>query len=284
MLAVKKILQAYDSEKLQFRVCSQAHSFYDASTQELLKQPHISNHYYFYYLVKGNSTHHVDLVHLEIPAGELLFICPNQVHSPQIESPENVFFKLYFEEHKQFLLKEHFAFLGNPFNTNLISFSDDVKPRIHLIFKTLLELQQANQSTHSLSLSYLNVLLEEFNLAYFNNVSQSLNNQHISHFIAFKEYLNQNLSFELSIENVAKELSISSSLLYKIVKKSTQKSPKQYLASLIMTEAQRRLLYAPVSVKELAYDLGFSDPSYFSRFFKKCTGKSIRQFITDLSI
>ena len=285
MLAVKKILEAYHPEQLQFRVSSQDQSFYDASTQALLNQPHISNHYFFYYLVQGKSTHQVYLTHLDLSDGELMFICPNQVHTPRFESKANTFFKLYFEEHKQFLLKEHFAFLGNPFNNNLIRFSPQVTPRIHLIFRTLLELQQTHQQTPSLSLSYLNVLLEEFNLAYFNEVSPSLNAHDIGHFIAFKAYLYQNLSFELSIEQVAQELSISSSLLYKIVKKSTQKSPKQYLASLLMTEAQRRLLYAPgVSVKELAYDLGFSDPSYFSRFFKKYTGKSIRQFVTDLSM
>ncbi|HAS46373.1 MAG TPA: hypothetical protein DCS93_38185 [Microscillaceae bacterium] len=284
MLTVNKILQNYDSPEFQFRVCSQAQSFYDASTQELLDQPHISNHYYFYYLVKGKSAHQIDLNHLEILDGELLFICPNQVHSPQREAAENVFFKLYFEEHKQFLLKEHFAFLGNPFHTNQIRFSNNTSSRIHLIFKTLLELQQSHQTTPSLSLSYLNVLLEEFNLAYFSDVSQSLNTQEIGHFMDFKEYIYQNLTFELSIEQVAQELGISSSLLYKIVKKSTQQSPKQYLASLLVIEAQRRLLYSPISVKELAYDLGFSDPSYFSRFFKKYTGKSIRQFITDLSI
>ena len=284
MLTVKKILQNYDSQEFQFRVCSQEHSFYDISTQALFKQPHISNHYYFYYLVKGKSSHQIDLNHLEVSDGELLFICPNQVHFPQMEAPENTFFKLYFEENKQFLFKKHFGFLGNPFFTNLIKFSNNATPRIFLIFKTLLELQQSHQTTQSLSLSYLNVLLEEFHLAYFNNVSQSLNTQEIGHFMDFKEYLNQNLTFELSIEQVAQELGISTSLLYKVVRKSTQKSPKQYLTSLLMIEAQRRLLYSPVSVKELAYDLGFSDPSYFSRFFKKSVGKTIRQFITDLSI
>jgi AraC-like DNA-binding protein len=46
-----------------------------------------------------------------------------------------------------------------------------------------------------------------------------------------------------------------------------------------MIEARRKLQYSSLSVKELAYELGFSDPDYFSRFFKKCTGKSVSAFL-----
>jgi AraC family transcriptional regulator, transcriptional activator of pobA len=46
-----------------------------------------------------------------------------------------------------------------------------------------------------------------------------------------------------------------------------------------MIEAQRKLQYSHLSVKELAYELGFNDPDYFSRFFKKCTGKSVSEFL-----
>jgi AraC-like DNA-binding protein len=37
------------------------------------------------------------------------------------------------------------------------------------------------------------------------------------------------------------------------------------------------------SVKELAFELGFNDPEYFSRLFKKVTGKTIAGFFQDLS-
>lgn len=284
MLTVNKILQAYHSEIPQFRVCSDTHPCHDTPTRKLFKQPHVSNHYYFYYLAKGQSHHQIDLQHLEMPAGNLIFVCPHQIHFPQYDATHNTFFKLYFEEENQFLLKESFAFLNNPLQSNFIHFSSESQQRIEQIFKVLLQLQNNTTPSKSLSLSYLNVLLEEFNLAYFASTKTPVKTQDILHFTAFKAYLNKNLSLMLSIEQVAQDLGISSSLLYKIVKRTTQKSPKEYLTSLLIIEAQRRLLYSPVSTKELAYDLGFSDPSYFSRVFKKYTGKSIRKFITDLSI
>ena len=56
-------------------------------------------------------------------------------------------------------------------------------------------------------------------------------------------------------------------------------SPKKYLIERLILEAQRILFYERPSVKELAYELGFADPDYFSRLFKKHTGKSISRFV-----
>ena len=46
-----------------------------------------------------------------------------------------------------------------------------------------------------------------------------------------------------------------------------------------MMEAQRKLRYSNISAKELAYELGFNEPDYFSRLFKKSTGKSVSDFL-----
>ncbi len=56
-------------------------------------------------------------------------------------------------------------------------------------------------------------------------------------------------------------------------------SPKDFITNRLITEAQRKLYYSKLSVKELAYELGFNDPDYFSRLFKKSTGKSISEFL-----
>jgi AraC-like DNA-binding protein len=42
----------------------------------------------------------------------------------------------------------------------------------------------------------------------------------------------------------------------------------------LLLEAKRRLVFTRGSVEELAFDLGFKDPAYFSRFFKKLTDQT----------
>ncbi|MGH1336738.1 MAG: AraC family transcriptional regulator [Aureispira sp.] len=283
MLRVNKILEGYHSNEFKFHVCSNENAAYNEKIQQELKQPHISNHYYFYYLIHGNSSHKIDLDTHELSSGQLIFVCPNQIHQPALEQEGNVFFKLYFEEQEQYVLRGNFAFLTNILNTNRINFSFETQQRISFLFNLLMRGQEIKE----LRFSYLNVLLEEFNLAYLEGGNRSItrrNNQEIASFVAFKVYISEHLTFDLSIEKVVKVLGMSSSSLYKVVKKYTNKSPKEYLTDLLIIEAKRRLFYSNISVKELAYSLGFSDPSYFSRIFKKKIGKSITDFTTDLSI
>ena len=283
MLRVNKILEGYHSNEFKFHVCSNESLGYNEKIQQELKQPHISNHYYFYYLIRGNSRHKIDLDTHELSPGQLIFVCPNQIHQPAVEEAGNAFFKLYFEEQEQYVLRENFAFLTNGLNTNRINFPFETQQRINFIFNVLL----SHPPIKDLRFSYLNVLLEEFNLAYLRAENPSItrgNTQEIASFVAFKQYISAHLTFELSIEQMVNILGMSSSSLYKVVKKYTNKSPKEYLTDLLIIEAKRRLFYSDISVKELAYSLGFSDPSYFSRIFKNKVGKSVTHFINDLSM
>ena len=46
----------------------------------------------------------------------------------------------------------------------------------------------------------------------------------------------------------------------------------------LLLEAKRELVYGNLSIKDIGYILGFEDPSYFSRFFKKYTGIEASKF------
>jgi len=79
-----------------------------------------------------------------------------------------------------------------------------------------------------------------------------------------------------------KEFAISENMSYenfrKRFKKETGFSPKQYFLMIKMNRAKERLLRPEVNIKELSFELGFEDPYYFSRFFKKKEGLSPTQF------
>lgn len=67
-------------------------------------------------------------------------------------------------------------------------------------------------------------------------------------------------------------LHISAGHLSEVVKAQSGKSAIKHLHERLVLEAKRLLFYTPQSLKELAFDLGFSDASYFNRFFKRETG------------
>ncbi len=57
-----------------------------------------------------------------------------------------------------------------------------------------------------------------------------------------------------------------------------QKSPQQIIQERIVLEAKRHLLFTDKQTQEIAYDLGFEDPAYFSRYFKRIAGISPSEF------
>jgi AraC-like DNA-binding protein len=129
-------------------------------------------------------------------------------------------------------------------------------------------------------LAHLHTLLTEFNSAYFEQSDQAIAaNPKLNRYIAFKLAVETHLTEQHDVHTIAEKLGMTTSSLYGVVKEFSGVSPKEWMTSRLMLEAQRKLQYSNVSVKELAYELGFNDPDYFSRLFKKSTGKSVSAFL-----
>lgn len=81
-----------------------------------------------------------------------------------------------------------------------------------------------------------------------------------------------------TVQEYADRLNISSRTLTKYVNQSAHRSPLQIINDRILLEAKRQLCHSALSIKEIGYQLGFEDPSYFVKFFKRLTGKMPSEF------
>jgi AraC family transcriptional activator of pobA len=72
----------------------------------------------------------------------------------------------------------------------------------------------------------------------------------------------------------ARELSVSAGHLNSLSKRHLGRSAKAVIQEALALEARRRLLYSNESAARVGYTLGFKDPSYFTRFFRRATGRS----------
>ncbi|MBX2841009.1 MAG: helix-turn-helix transcriptional regulator [Flammeovirgaceae bacterium] len=82
-----------------------------------------------------------------------------------------------------------------------------------------------------------------------------------------------------SIEQVADKLSVSQRYLSDTLKKETGKTTTEHLQLYLIDEAKHILLKPNKSISEVAYELGFEYPQYFSRLFKKKEGLSPSEYI-----
>jgi AraC family transcriptional activator of pobA len=77
-----------------------------------------------------------------------------------------------------------------------------------------------------------------------------------------------------SVARYASELCVTTDRLHDACSEAAGKAPQQILHDRLMLEAKRNLIYTTMTVSEVACDLGFSDPAYFSRFFSSRAGMS----------
>lgn len=94
-----------------------------------------------------------------------------------------------------------------------------------------------------------------------------------------KAFLHDNLSQNLTLEDIAKASGLSKFYLQRLFKQVFQYSPQQYHEALKLNRALEMLQSNQYQVHEVSYTLGYSDLPYFCRRFKKYFGKSPRQYL-----
>ena len=100
-------------------------------------------------------------------------------------------------------------------------------------------------------------------------------NQHLSEYFESGQLQEKGIP---SIEQIANDLSVSQRYLSDTLKKETGKTTTEHLHLHLIDEAKNILLQPNKSISEVAYELGFEYPPYFSRLFKKKEGISPTEY------
>ena len=223
--------------------------------------------------------------------GALFFIAPRQV----LQWDKSVVF-----EQKGFSINFHEDFLKGTELAQQIKkysfFSYSVNEALHLSPKEEKQIEyivenieieyQNNQDEFSkeIIISQLSTLLKYANRFY---ERQFLNRKELS--TSLLEQFNKQVFryFETgqlqengipTIEQIADKMSVSQRYLSDPLKKETGKTTTEHLQLLLIDEAKNVLLQPNKSISEVAYELGFEYPPYFSRLFKKKEGISPTEY------
>lgn len=95
-----------------------------------------------------------------------------------------------------------------------------------------------------------------------------------------RNYLEENFSSQISLDQLAEIFYINKYYLTRIYKETYQQTINQTLTQLRITKAKELLRYSELSMVEIAVSCGFQDASYFSKVFKKIEGESPQKYRT----
>ena len=94
----------------------------------------------------------------------------------------------------------------------------------------------------------------------------------------FEALVGQHYLDHWRVADYARALAVTPGHLSRVMRAATGFSALHSIESRVVREARRHLAYSNLTVSEIAYALGFSDPAYFSRVFSRTTGASPRAF------
>lgn len=241
---------------------------------------HRDDYYIFIYQESGNSKIVVDFQDVVISENSIFCIQPGQVHFGSFFEETSAWivsvttdwipmeFRLFLMENASFT---HSISITSP--TEKIAFNDAFQFFSKFDRKAGILSGDVVKSAFNVC---LHLFIQVFQQASEQNISNDLRPTLINR--QFKSLLLSNFRQIKSPAEYATLLNISPSYLNEVVKETTGHPISYWIHQEIILEAKRTLFYTNNTVKEIAYELGYADPSYFIRLFKKTAGSSPQQF------
>ncbi|WP_040197016.1 AraC family transcriptional regulator [Candidatus Soleaferrea massiliensis] len=228
--------------------------------------PRVRDHFLVHYILSGKGTYTYGDNTYELAKGDLFIIYPSEVtiYKADDELPWEYCWVGFNGTEAEKLLRCTDLTPENP----VLHYDRDGKMRDHLfkIYKSQgNQLQNESRMTGYLYL-FLSFLME------ISTKQQDRDISGISYIEAAVKYVQHNFSRDIDVCDIAQNIGVSRSHLYRLFIKHLGMPPNEYLSRFRINQACSLLRHSDLSIGEIANSVGFLDQLYFSRVFKKFKG------------
>lgn len=232
--------------------------------------PHRHDFYSIVWFTNSLGINVIDFEEYEIKTDRLFFMQPKQVHNWSY-SKESKGYILVFAKH---FIKEL------PLELMDIAFFDLKPKNIELLkplFENLIEESQLDDDlgeksiTSGINYLFLHLTRMASDLEYSKKTKSTA-------LLEFSKLITESISKNLTVKDYADQLHLTVEKLNELCKSGYGGNPKNIILEKKITEGKRLLYFTDLSIKEIAFQLGFEDSSYFSRIFKLKTNLSPSDF------
>ncbi|WP_281238781.1 helix-turn-helix domain-containing protein [Flavobacterium praedii] len=236
------------------------------------------NYYSLIWVQKGKGKVKVDFSEYDFSENQLLAFAPYQ---PFMLSSVNAIEGKVIHFHPDFfcIMKHHDevacngVLFNNIYEPPYVMIDEMAKGTFNMVLEQMkMEMQNPALAQYELLISYLKIFLITASRLKKEQQPKELVpiEENTAPFILqnLKNFIEQNFKTKHSASDYADLLNISPKALAKITKNHFNKTLTNLIAERIIIEAKRELYLTNKPVKEIAYELGYDDEHYFSRFFK----------------
>jgi AraC-like DNA-binding protein len=270
-----------DYSKLHFEI-NDVDAYFERN-QVRASKPHRHSFYQLIWFKKAGK-HYIDYNVIHHPANSLFFINKNQIHyfcsNSANEGYLYHFNDFFIERFNPQLMDRFHISIFNEIGDCFVKFGEPEAEKLKAI-SSFIEAEMKTkeylykEQVFSLFQTILFVV-ERANSK--KGIAEYENDVDFALAVRFSNLVTKNIKEFLGIEKYAAQLLTNPKKLSASCKKHLMDTPASIIKQKKVLEAKRMLANQKVAIKEIAYSLGFEDPTYFTKYFKKSTGLTPKDF------
>ncbi|KRT13699.1 AraC family transcriptional regulator [Pedobacter ginsenosidimutans] len=243
-----------------------------------IEKPHKHDFFLFMLFEEGRGIHTIDFIDHQVAGGQLHLLFPEQIHKWELGEETHA--------HQLMISRGIFETLANSLRFSLILYQN--YPVINLSAvaygKILYEFQSIRSELLKPAILWeiINARIRLIALMISEEAETLFNNQTVYQtkpvLFKYRSLIDMHYKKEKLVGFYADQLSISANYLNMLCKKHFHVSATALIHERLILEAKRILLTTQRPIKAIAFDLGFYDVAYFSKFFKNQTRITPRAF------
>jgi AraC family transcriptional activator of pobA len=251
--------------------------------------PHRHSYFVIIWVKKGSGIHFIDVDKYNIEDNTVYCLTPGQIHLLKANEPADGYVISFTAEFLS-LQEDNFNLL---FNTGLFyTFSHSpvirVSEEMEIDMKEIVEKMMKEYANFFLLRAeilrgFLKIFLIYLTRQFEGADSSAQQSKNVELTRRFLTLLEKQFMTKKMVTDYAEQLAVTPNYLNEVVKKVSGFPASHHIQQRIVLEAKRQAAYSDVSMKEIAYHLGFDDVAHFSKFFKNVSGASFTDFRKELA-
>jgi AraC-like DNA-binding protein len=244
---------------------------------DMLQDLHRHNFFFVLALKKGNGNHVIDFTPYKITCNCIFIMRPGQVHRLELMAESTGYLMEFNLEFYHLSDRGTGQALRKATTTNLCQASTTSFDKLLSILDYVYEeYKDAREGYHEVIRAQLDIFFIELmrNRQHSGPSSNRASQYEQERLEEFLQLIEMHVSSKKQVSEYTEILNLSGYQLSSITKNILGKTPSELINEYIILESKRHLLATSDQVNQIAWHLGYEDPSYFIRFFRKHTGYS----------
>jgi AraC family transcriptional regulator, transcriptional activator of pobA len=239
------------------------------------------NHFEIIWIKKGNATLHINDINIDSTESNIYIIVPGNTRKYISKDIVEGYYISFTKE---------FIFLSNGYSTdynwtnqylnvtaNLIDHKMQYELEV-IVNKMVIEYSNYFNRRQELLKGLLHIFMIYFSRYSNETRSVILHTREEELTIEFLNLVKNNFMTKKLVSDYASTLCVTPNYLNRTIKKITGSTASYHIQKEIIIEAKKNALRSGISMKEIAYDLGFETSAHFSKFFKKICGVNFTEY------